>query len=613
VNLLCVNVTYAIQSMSNNFHYDFYQEHQQPSRILLLLLPARAGNIKNSTTSSHVTNSISSSLYNETTISGDDHLELSQFMMTNFYRDVLSSSLMVLVTAVGLYLLTAILTYIEYRSTFHPLGKRRQGSHTSRASYPSPHPRGEETSNSGTMNRSRRFPISVTPGSTATSSSSAANFNIPSSTAKYGTSDGTSNPYFDSRDNSASPHLQGGSDMSSPSFRTRGELHRRLFYRFLLYSLLMRTICLPLGYLFFETNEQITSIVSWTLPTVSSALASLMLVLFLAHVVATLNGRHDWGQGFFQQYISQSVYSIYATIVALNCVIPVLTSRILLLTLWGILCGVYLGLFVSMVMYTVSIMKMLSGSMPWVVGSRLIAMSTVCSLAFILRSVFYGWETYNGIVMEETEWISDQIFGDEMTFYRTVMGYLVLELLPVVIVLSLMHRKKMTRMDAVDSQMAGYGMDAQDAMMQLEAGTLTGGSTLSPVLDSTPEQPMNRNLSDGGGGGGAAAGGSHTTLAGGVRRSFSANGGVAAPYLAKPARASVSHSQPLQAAHHPMGGQSLKMMMGGAVTMGRGNAINRSASGGASRQHAETASLLSSKTDSVQASSSLSYGTVSSS
>lgn len=558
-----------------------------------------------------MTNSISSGLYNETTISGDDHLEPSQFMTTNFYRDILSSPLMALVIAVGLYLLTAILTYIEYRSTFHPLEKRRQGSHTSRASYSSAHPRGEETSSSGTMNRSRRFPISVTPGSTATSSS-AANFNIPSSTAKYGTSDGTSNPYFDSRDNSASPHLQGGSGMSSPSYRTRGELHRRLFYRFLLYSLLMRTICLPLGYLFFETNEQITSIVSWTLPTVSSALASLMLVLFLAHVVATLNGRHDWGRGFFQQYISQGVYSIYATIVALNCVIPVLTSRILLLTLWGILCGVYLGLFVSTVMYTVLIMKMLRGSMPWVVGSRLIAMSTVCSLAFILRSVFYGWETYNGIVMEETEWISNQIFGDEMTFYRTVMGYLVLELLPFVIVLSLIHRKKMTPMDVVDSQMAGYGMDAQDAMMQLEAGTLTGGSTLSPVLDSTTqEQPTNRNLSDGGGG--AAAGGSHATLVGGVRRSFSANGGVAAPYLAKPTRASVSHSQPLQAAHHPMGGQSLKTMMGGAVTMGRGNAINRSASGGASRQHSETASLISSKTDSVQASSSLSYGTVSSS
>jgi hypothetical protein len=432
-----------------------------------------------------------------------------------------------------------------------------------------------------------------------------ANFNIPPNTAKYGTIDGTSNPYFYSRDNGSSPHLQGGSSMSSPSFRTRGELHRRLFYRFLLYSLLLRTICLPLGYFFFETKEQITAIVSWTLPTVSSALASFMLVSFLAHVVATLNGKHDWGRGFFQQYISQGVYSIYATIVALNCVIPVLTSRILLLTLWSILCGVYLALFVSMVIYTVLVVNMLRGSMPWAVGSRLIALSTVCSLAFVLRGILYGLEAYEGIENQKTEWISNQVFGDEMTFYRTVMGYLILELLPILIVLSLMHRRNTSRIDAVDSQLAGYGADAQDAMMQLEAGTFASASTLSPVLDVSQE-PTTRHHNDGGGGANSA------TFAGGVRRSFSASGGVAAPYMAKPVRGSVSHSQPLQAAHHTAGGQSTKMVGGAGMTM-RGDAMNRSTSGGASRQHSETVSLISSKTESVQGSSSLSYGTVSSS
>lgn len=575
--------------MSQSFHNDFYQ-HQQPFRIL-------ARNVNNTT--SNVTSASTISLYNETTVT-DGYLEPSQ-MITTIYQDALSSPLMPLVASIGLYLLTAILTYIEYRSTFHPLNKRRHGSHTSRASSSSPHPRGEDTISSGTMNRSRRFPISVMSSSTNISS---ANFNIPPNTAKYGTIDGTSNPYFYPRDNGSSPHLQGGSSMSSPSFRTRGELHRRLFYRFLLYSLLLRTICLPLGYFFFEAKEQITAIVSWTLPTVSSALASFMLVSFLAHVVATLNGKHDWGRGFFQQYISQGVYSIYATIVALNCVIPVLTSKILLLTLWVILCGVYLGLFVSMVIYTVLVVKMLRGSMPWAVGSRLIALSTVCSLAFVLRGILYGWETYEGIVDKKTQWISNQVFGDEMTFYRTVVGYLILELLPVLIVLSLMHRRNTTRIDELDSQMAGIGTDAQDAMMQLEAGTFTGASTLSPVMDSTQE-PITRNVNDGGGGA------SNSTFVGGVRRSFSASGGVAAPYPAKPVRGSVYHSQPLQAAHHPVGGQSMKMV-GGAMTT-RGDGMNRSTSGGATRQHSETVSLISSKTESVQGSSSLSYGTVSSS
>eukprot|EP00557_Chaetoceros_sp_GSL56_P008668 CAMPEP_0176494750 /NCGR_PEP_ID=MMETSP0200_2-20121128/10280_1 /TAXON_ID=947934 /ORGANISM="Chaetoceros sp., Strain GSL56" /LENGTH=593 /DNA_ID=CAMNT_0017892563 /DNA_START=52 /DNA_END=1833 /DNA_ORIENTATION=+ len=593
--------------MNKSLNNDFFQH--QPFRILVR-------NVNNTTVPVTIE---TYGLYNETAVTSN-HVDPSELMTTaNIYQAILSSPIMPLLLSIGLYLLATILTYIEYRNTFHPpLDKRHQGSHPSRANSASPNPRGEhEPSSSGTNNRSRRFPVPLM--SSGANASSSTNLNIATGATKYGTSDGTSNPYFYSRDNSSSPHFQGGSITSSPSFRTRGELHRRRFYRFLLYSLILRTICLPLGYFFFEGKEQITSIVSWTLPTLASALASFMLVLFLAHVVATLNGRHDWGHGLFQQYLSQGLYSIYATIVALNCVIPVLTGRILLLTLWGILCGVYLGLFVGMVTYTVLVMNLLRGSIPWPVGSRLVALSLVCSLAFVLRSILYGYETYKGIVGKKTEWVSNQVFGDEMTFYRTVVGYLVLELLPVLIVLSLMHRRKTTHpADAVDSQMAGYGTDAQVAIMQMEAGTFTGlstGTTLSPVLDSTQE-PRTRNLTDGfvgGSSGGSGIGGSTATSVGGVRRSFSENGGVAAPFVAKSARGSVSHSQPLQGTHiNPLGGQSLKMT-GGTTAVRSSDNMSRSTSGGASRQHSETVSLISSKTESVQGSSSLSYGTVSSS
>lgn len=412
--------------------------------------------------------------------------------------------------------------------------------------------------------------------------------------------------------------------MSSPSFRARGELQRRLFYRFLLYSLLLRTICLPLGYLFFEAKEQITSIVSWTLPTVSSALANLMLVLFLGQVLATIHGKHDSEKKLLHHHVAQGSYVVYAVIVGLNCIVPVLTGRILLLTLWCIFCGVFLGLFVSMSMYSFRVIHALRGSMPWAVASRLMVLSIVCSLIFLLRSVMYGWDTYSSIVGEKTQGITDDIFGDELTFYRTVVGYLLLELFPAWIVLSLMHRNRSSQQPEEDEVAArmdrnkfttmglGVGDDAQgDSMMHLvESGTLggissTGGGTHEqspPILDSIQE-PSPRHPYEGG-------------FGGGVRRSFSANGGVAAPLLVKSVRGSISHSQPLQPAYPSYAtGQQPRRMVGG-IGM-NDNDASRLVSGGTVRQQQqqqETVSLLvGSKSDGVQGSmSSPSYGAMNS-
>ncbi len=66
---------------------------------------------------------------------------------------------------------------------------------------------------------------------------------------------------------------------------------------YLLYSLILRIFFLPFGY-FFTDTEQITSIVSWTLPTLSSAIAYTTLILFYAPSVATSNGRPS----FFAKY-----------------------------------------------------------------------------------------------------------------------------------------------------------------------------------------------------------------------------------------------------------------------------------------------------------------------
>lgn len=87
------------------------------------------------------------------------------------------------------------------------------------------------------------------------------------------------------RDNSPSPSTSN----NSPSQKRSGEMNRKNFYHHLLIALIIRIVFLPLGYMFTD-HTQITSIVSWSLPNLSSAMAYSVLVLFYAQVVATVSG-----------------------------------------------------------------------------------------------------------------------------------------------------------------------------------------------------------------------------------------------------------------------------------------------------------------------------------
>lgn len=367
-------------------------------------------------------------------------------------------------------------------------------------------------------------------------------------------------PLDGGREGSSSPFASNAT--SSPSFKSNGEMSRRQFYSYLFYSLILRIFFLPFGY-FFTDTEQITSIVSWTLPTLSSAVAYTILILFYAQVVATSNGRPS----SFDKYeglVVKGAYITYAAIVALNCVIPVLSGRFLLLTVWVVLCGIYLSLFLSMIINVLQMMNLLKGSMNAALGCRLVTMSSICCVAFMIRSVIYGWEAYAGFMGGGARLLPDITYWNGV-FGRTVLGYLLLEWFPALTALLLMHRKEKEVPAAEQSD---------SAFMQLESGVGMGAviGQLSPLMDSI--QPINTE------GVAAISGGS------GVKRSMSASGGVAPPFR---------RQSPMQQ------NQNQQRMLGPTLTSSSGgNAMSRSMSGG----RPETKSLLGDKSQSAQASSS---------
>ena len=205
-------------------------------------------------------------------------------------------------------------------------------------------------------------------------------------------------------------------------------------------------------------------------------------------------------------------------------------------------------------------MNLLKGNIHATLGCRLMTMSTICCLAFIIRSMIYGWEAYAGFMG------GGKLFPDfsvwNGVFGRTVLGYLSLEWFPAMMALLLMHQR--------DKQ-APAVEHSESNLMQLEAGV--GIGQLSPLMDS-----VQANVVEGG-----------ATIAGGagVKRSFSANGGVAVPFR-RPSPLQHNNNQQPMAIH--------KL----ATSSAGGSMMSRSMSGGGP----ETKSLLGDKSKSAIASAS---------
>lgn len=389
-----------------------------------------------------------------------------------------------------------------------------------------------------------------------------------------------------------SPHVPGE---SSDGMKANGELNRRLFYKYLLQSQIFRLLLLPLSYI-YPSTYQITSIVSQTLPTLSSVLSYVILILFYVQVAITAAGggvtmgsgpagsgvggvtgngnvhgnttasTTSTGKGVFDlvqidRTVSRTAFAGYALIVALNCVIPILTGEALEFLIWSILCFMYMALFFTMSYYGSKIMMMLNGNMGDGLGCRLVSMSTICCISFVLRAFVYGWDVYRGLsgcgrlFPDLPLWWNG---SDDVEFGRNAVGYLTMEWLPAISVAALMHKGNKQ-----------HGADESAAA--LEAGQY------SPLVLDQQGQILQQEPKK------------SSSIASGVKRSYSANGGVAIPH---------ARTTPYMQ-HH----QSHRVVASSS-TSSAGGTMSRSTSGG---RPTETTSLLGVKSHSAVASTS-SYG-----
>lgn len=357
--------------------------------------------------------------------------------------------------------------------------------------------------------------------------------------------------------------LREGSPHTRPDPKANGEINRRLFYRYLLYSQLLRTCCLPLSYIFYEKYDlyQITSIVAQTLPTLSSVLAYSVLIIFYAQVAMTASGG-SYALETLQTIIVKVAYAIYATLVGLNCVVPLLSGKYLYSILCGTLSLAFLLLFISMNYFGLKMIHLLKSTVSKMLGCRLVSMSTTCCIAFILRAIILGWQMYSSVA--PVGYLLPSLpFGNDM-LSRYTIGYLSLEWFPDVAVLILMHRKKPTPPENQDQSASN-----------LEAGH---GGYMSPIPDQQNAGHIQHQSHDGKK--------SEPIVSTGFARSHSANGGAAVGY-SRPPFSQQGHSSRIIASSN----------VGNNLT-----ASSRSLSGGG--RAAETLSLLGDKSKSAVASTS---------
>jgi hypothetical protein len=363
-----------------------------------------------------------------------------------------------LILSTTLYTISSVFTYIEFKNTNNPNATPAHNKESSQAEF---EPRGRR----GGV---RRAPIR-----------------------------------HQGREDSPVDHRE-GSPHTRPDPKANGEINRRLFYRYLLYSQLLRTVCLPLGYV-FSTKYQITSIVAQTLPTLSSALAYSVLVIFYAQVTMTASGA---GGAFemTQTVVVKSSYTIYAILVGLNSVLPLLSEENLFYAVSGALSCAYLLLFITMTYFGLQMLHLLKSQVTKMLGCRLLTMSSVCCITFMLRSTILAWDVYSGIFDIGALFPSLPILNE--TFTRITVGYLTLEWLPDIAVLILMHKKKLPPPEKPDQS------------VQMEAGNVN--AQMSPLVEQLSQGQTSNNPHD-------AKKGDQPIVAG-FSRSHSANGGVAVSY-----------------------------------------------------------------------------------
>jgi len=507
---------------------------------------------------------------------------------------------------VALYILLFVVTLLEYKSSLSQQQQQQQQRNTSIpqiSNHSNLNSRigigiGGDAADDGSTKNARNY-AGTGAGTTGTGTGSSGN-----GRRGYGYNHRMDSP---STIGDSSLHPLPG-DVKSP-----GEIYRTLFYKYLMLSLMLRLLLIPIQRAYSKIpteHNDITILVSRTLPTLTFILSYTILIFFYAQVTFIATGRSannnnnnnmsmvnvNSGNGcwmkpmYIEHTLLKLLYGIYGALIFFNNIIPIISMTILNFSVWAMLCLYHSVLFISMTYFGTSLVSVLKSNLTGGLGWRLIGMSFVCITTFLLHSILDGWEAYSILYR-----ISNGIkyihlfptFNNHLHlvglyddgFGRDVVGYLFLEWLPAIFVLTMMHKKSTNN----NNNETAVGME---------------GGPYSPVGFG------------GGGGGGAGNADPHaqqqqlhidnTKLKSsglGVKRSFSANGGAPIHLVNR------TMMQQQQQPQQPQPTSSGQRILGSSYGMMRNTPATTAAVGG----RGEAASLLGEKSVSATASSS-SYG-----
>lgn len=238
-----------------------------------------------------------------------------------------------------------------------------------------------------------------------------------------------------------------------------GDNTRKKFYNLLFFALFSRMILLPVEgtYLGMESNPNSPGCMfARTLPNLVFASAFSLLVLFYAQLAGTASSGGPKGlslillrPGYFRNG-NIFVYVVYAILLLLTIIYPgKLSENIFQSVLWVILSTLYFILLTLLAYFGPVLVGLLRPSLEKRSGLaiRLIAMCILCFFIFLSRAISFAF----AVGHKEIEF-THSVFGFQLVdiesdnkphlFLQDCLGYAVIELLPSLLILMMMHQKR---------------------------------------------------------------------------------------------------------------------------------------------------------------------------
>lgn len=407
------------------------------------------------------------------------------------------------------YLLTTVLTACEMMSATN---SRPSASASRQTPSPHNHPSRIET-------RSRTADIVRNPSSEDGSPSSAEGGSFYRSNNMMASGNNTGRGKRDSRIKAVS---YGSVKVSGPGSDSRagvssnedtvestssGNSTRRSFYILLFLALLSRLCLLPLEAIFFGLSIKSSNpgvIFFRTFPDLSFFSAFSLLVLFYAQLAGTASASGPHGlsvilqrPGYFRNG-NVFLYLCYFVFLSITVLFPTkLSPKSFQSIMWLFLCLLYLLLFVILAYFGPVLLSFLRPSLAKRSGLafRLITMCILCILIFVSRSITFGLAGFNlkikcSFIVIPSGFVKISSYSAPILFVRHSVGYILLEVIPSLIILFMMHQRRPTSTYTIsnigDSSLPGSGRytqipasDVTDAMGRRVQAMTTKQTNLS--------------------------------------------------------------------------------------------------------------------------------------